>query len=103
MKRTKEKLSYPENAYYEMLCEDINLPPNAEKLLESVLEHLFPRESKEMFMLRYKEGLTFQKISDLHNLSVSRVRQIIAKTQRKLRFFGGSNAREFVSLLHERK
>jgi len=74
MNTPNEKLSYPETAYYDIFGGPINVPPDAEELLKYVLGTLSEQES-ELFMLRYKDNMTFQEIGE----------QVIATTLRRLR------------------
>jgi len=85
MKTTEEKLYYPENAYYDIFGGTIDLPPNAEELLESALGSLLPEESK-IFMSKYKDGMTLQEIAEsADNLTEENTKQIISTTLHRLR------------------
>ena len=91
MKRISDKYNYPRNAYCAIFSESVfpNLPSDAEETLEYLIGTLHKSEAN-LFMLRYKEEMTYTKIGDSCGLSGERVRQIIAKTLRKLRHPGQS-------------
>ena len=111
--------SYPRNAYYDIfglsaVGEKVNLLPNAEDVLEQTLEnalktislqswqeeddlkkmngYLTTQEVAEMFMLRYREGMTLREIAD-HcghftgdiEENEDNVQKLITKTLRLLR------------------
>jgi hypothetical protein len=85
MKKSNKKLVYPENAYYDIFGEIGNIPPDADKTFEYVMETL-PRREAYIFTLKYKEKVTNVKIGEMYgDLSGERVRQIIAQVLVKLR------------------
>ena len=74
MNAPNEEFNYPENAYCDIFGGPNDIPPNAEELLKYVLVTLTEQES-EIFMLKYKDNMTFEEIGEL----------VIAKILRKLR------------------
>ena len=85
--RTKNiMLIYPENAYCVIFgeMEYPNMPSDAEETLEYIVETLTRREA-EMFMLNYKDLMTYVEIGHKFKCDKWRVQQIIAKAIRKLR------------------
>ena len=85
MEKSKNKLIYPENAYYDIFGETNNMPLDAEKTFEYIMETLSPREA-HIFMLKYKEKMTYSKIGEIYGgLSGERIRKIIAEISDKLR------------------
>lgn len=86
MTKTCDKPVYPENAYCAIFREPVfpNIPSDAEETLDHVMGTLNQREAG-MFMLRYRDKMTYVKIGAEYNLSTERARQIIVKAERKLR------------------
>jgi len=107
METTKEKVYYPKNAYFDIFCMPpenvkVKLLPNAEEALENALRTISPQESQsedtedwnnlstnevsEIFMLRYKEGMTLREIAvhcEKQNEEI--IELVIGKTLRLLR------------------
>jgi len=88
--------TYPKNAYIDIFgFEEVYLPQNAEELSGNALKiELFdsygeintvsPQES-EIFLLRYKENMTFLEIAKRKGITEDSVRQIFLKVLRKMR------------------
>jgi len=88
MNKTKIKLVYPENAYCDIFggTEFVNMPLDAEKTLLYVMKTL-PQREADLFMLKHKDKMTLTEIGKKYNgISRERVRQIIDKAKRKLRY-----------------
>ena len=86
MKKINNKPFYPENVYCAVFGKAAfpNLPPDAEETLEYLMGTLLKSEA-DLFMLRYKNEMTYAKIGESYGgLSGERARQIIAKATRKL-------------------
>lgn len=87
MNKTESKPVYPENAYCAIFCREgfSDTPPDAEETLEHAMGTLTPREA-DMFMLRYRDEMTYAEIGDKYVLTKVRAQQIIARALRKLRY-----------------
>jgi len=87
MTKWLKTLTYPENAYCDILYEDKypDLPPDAKETLSYLTETLPEREA-DMFMLEFREKWTHAAISEKYGVSIGRVSQIIHKAKRKLRY-----------------
>ena len=80
MSASSEKLNYPENAYCDIFGGDVRdlIPSDAEELLKKALGALSEKESEmlsEIFMLRYKDDVSFEEIG----------KQVVATICRKIR------------------
>lgn len=77
---------FPKNAYYAIFgySQDTDLPADAQETLEYIVRTL-PQRETEMFMLKFREDMTYIEIGEKYDLSKQRVQQIIAKTICKLR------------------
>ena len=86
MRRDVIKPTYPENAYCAIFgcLEYPDIPSDAEETLEYVVKTLTPREA-DMFMLNFKDEMTYVEIGEQYGIHKQRVQQIISKAVRKLR------------------
>ena len=86
MLTTITKPGYPENAYRGIFgyFGYSGVPSDAEETLEHVMKTLTPREA-EIFMLYYKDNMTFAEIGKKYNLNKQRVQYFISKGLQKLR------------------
>ena len=77
---------YPDNLLYDIFgCEwEFPLPVDFDGSLEYVLHSLTERE-RRVLDFRYKDGLTFEEIGKRECVTRERIRQIHAKSFRKLR------------------
>ncbi|MCL1975721.1 MAG: sigma-70 family RNA polymerase sigma factor [Firmicutes bacterium] len=82
---------YPENAYSAIFGYEMNndIPTDAKETLEYIVKTLSIRET-EIFMLKYREDMTYEEIGAEYDISKQRVQQILAKAMRKLRHFSRS-------------
>ncbi len=96
--RTNLFVLYPFNLSKEIFgCEDLALRTFLPGL-EIALAKLSARE-KEILEQRYEQKLTYAAIAELHGLSRERIRQILAKTLRKLKHPMYRNSFSAVSLI----
>lgn len=79
-------LTYPDNLLYDIFCGEWEYPRPADfdGSLEYVLNSLTERE-RRVLDFRYKDGLTFEAIGKRECVTHERIRQIHAKSLRKLR------------------
>ena len=79
-------LPYPDNLLYDIICGEWEFPRPADfdGSLEYVLHTLTERE-RRVLDFRYKDGLTFEEIGKRFCVTRERIRQIHAKSLRKLR------------------
>ena len=79
-------LTYPDNLLYDLFDRDWEYPRPADfdGSLEYVLHSLTERE-RRVLDFRYKEGLTYEEIGKRFCVTRERIRQIHAKSFRKLR------------------
>ena len=77
---------YPDNLLYDIFCGEWEYPRPADfdGSLEYVLHSLTERE-RRVLDFRYKDGLTFEEIGKRECVTRERIRQIHAKSFRKLR------------------
>jgi len=86
MKKPYDDLGFVESAYIAVFGELIDLPEDAEKALEHVLGTISQREA-EIFTLRYKDKETLSRAGERYGgLNADKVRQILAKAERRLRY-----------------
>ena len=85
-------LTYPENLLYDIFGGEWEYPRPADfdGSLEYVLHSLTERE-RRVLDFRYKEGLTYEEIGKRECVTRERIRQINAKSFRKLRHPGRLN------------
>lgn len=86
MKRTSDKPIYPESCYRAVFGETgyLSLPSDAEDTLDYVLETLTQREA-DMFMLKFRDEMTYAEIGEIYGLTRERIRQLLVKVERKMR------------------
>ena len=85
-------LPYPDNLLYDIFCGEWEFPRpgDFDGSLEYVLHTLTERE-RRVLDFRYKDGLTFEEIGKRFCVTRERIRQIHAKSLRKLRHPGRLN------------
>ena len=85
-------LTYPDNLLYDIFCGEWEYPRPADfdGSLEYVLHSLTERE-RRVLDFRYKDSLTFEAIGKRECVTRERIRQIHAKSLRKLRHPGRLN------------
>ena len=85
-------LPYPDNLLYDIFCGEWEFPRpgDFDGSLEYVLRTLTERE-RRVLDFRYKDGLTFEEIGKRFCVTRERIRQIHAKSLRKLRHPGRLN------------
>ena len=85
-------LPYPDNLLYDIFCGEWEFPRpgDFDGSVEYVLHSLTERE-RRVLDFRYKDGLTFEEIGKRECVTRERIRQIHAKSLRKLRHPGRLN------------
>ena len=87
--------AWPENVYRAVFRvprrEHCEMPEDAKRTVEYVLETLTPRE-KDAIVRRYVRMETQQEIADAYGVAKSRAREIIEKALRKMRYPSRSKA-----------
>ena len=75
---------YPENLLREIFPTDLPTPPDLDGTLKYLLASLSERE-QGIVELRYREKQTLEAIGDVYGVNRERIRQILARTLRRLR------------------
>jgi len=84
---------YPENVYCMIFgeLEYPDMPPDAEDTLGHVIATTLSRLEAEIFLLSYKEKLSFANIGEKYDVTKESIRQIVYVAERKLRFANRNN------------
>ena len=88
--RIKRDSIYPDNLLQEIFSGKkyqnalLSFPDDIEQRLDDAMSR-YEERSLEIMLLRYKEGLTLQRIGEIYGISRERVNQIIAKMIRRLK------------------
>lgn len=69
----------------DLFGQDTNPLPDFDEAYKYLMENVLPERDAEIIRLKYEEEYSLREISQICNLSPERIRQIIAKTMRRLR------------------
>ena len=81
-------IPFPRNLICEVLGRDValeELPPDIGESVQYVLEQSMSERDAFILILRYMRNMSLREIAAYYGLSYGRIRQIIKKSQRKLR------------------
>ncbi len=77
---------YPMNLLQELFGDAARFSPDAEARLERVIREKLNERSGEILLSRYRDHKTLQEIGEEHGVSRERIRQILEKALKRLRY-----------------